>query len=142
LVTRDSSRHVYVHSTRSVFSSSTTSSSEPKSSQRTELPSPEMPQTPSLPESFELGETISGELPPGVIVYTKFSLQRDSRIAFNVSVGPRAQIVVYGRQTALPSPAVHDFADIVRADRLHLPSEVISERVKRSPQYALPVSDF
>uniref|UniRef100_A0A915BMY1 EGF-like domain-containing protein n=1 Tax=Parascaris univalens TaxID=6257 RepID=A0A915BMY1_PARUN len=138
LITRDASRHVYVHSTRSVFSSSTTSASEAKSHD-SEVHSIDIPQIPSLPESFELGETIYGELPPGVIAYTRFSLQRDSRIAFNVSVGSRAQIVVYGRQTALPSPAVHDFTDIIRADRLHLPSETVVDRIKRSSQHPLPL---
>lgn len=35
-------------------------------------------------------------------------------------MGPRAQFVIYGRQTVLPSPTLFDFSDIVRADRLHI----------------------
>ncbi|VDK46754.1 unnamed protein product [Anisakis simplex] len=162
LLSGDASRHVYVHSARSAFSSSSSSTSSGSSSTRSHSPGPagsgsdselirlksaqnqevsslQIPHQQSLPESFEIGETIHGQLPPGVIVYTKFSLQRDSRIAFNVSVGPKAQLVIYGRQTALPSPAVHDFSDIVRADRLPIPSELIQERFRRSTSQPFPL---
>ncbi|TKR76266.1 hypothetical protein L596_017430 [Steinernema carpocapsae] len=74
----------------------------------------------ALPDSFQLGDLVSADLPPGRIVYTQFSVQRDSHVTFNISVGPRAQLVVYGRQTVLPSPSVHDFQHIIRADKLHL----------------------
>uniref|UniRef100_A0A1I8AST3 LAM_G_DOMAIN domain-containing protein n=2 Tax=Steinernema glaseri TaxID=37863 RepID=A0A1I8AST3_9BILA len=74
----------------------------------------------ALPDSFQLGELVSADLPPGRIVYTQFSVQIDSHVTFNISVGPRAQLVLYGRQTVLPTPSVHDFQHIIRADKLHL----------------------
>ncbi|KAK0414638.1 hypothetical protein QR680_011539 [Steinernema hermaphroditum] len=74
----------------------------------------------ALPDSFQLGELVSADLPPGRIVYTQFSVQHNSHVTFNISVGPRAQLVLYGRQTVLPSPSVHDFQHIIRADKLHL----------------------
>lgn len=55
-------------------------------------------------------------------------MQHDSKINMNISVGSNAQMVVYGRRTALPSPAVHDFTDIVRAERLGI---YLNETVNR-----------
>uniref|UniRef100_A0A1I8EAL2 EGF-like domain-containing protein n=1 Tax=Wuchereria bancrofti TaxID=6293 RepID=A0A1I8EAL2_WUCBA len=84
-----------------------------------------------LPESFELGQQIEADLPPGVIVYSYFSVQKNSRIIFNISVDPQAQLVIYGRRTALPSPATHDFMDIVHADWLTLSGNSSDIRLKR-----------
>jgi hypothetical protein len=88
-----------------------------------------------LPESFELGEEVVADLPAGVLVYTYFAVQQDTRVSFNLSVEPQAKLVVYGRQTVVPSPTAHDFVEIVRGDRLHM-SGVVGDRRKRRINYA------
>uniref|UniRef100_A0A914CCG1 EGF-like domain-containing protein n=1 Tax=Acrobeloides nanus TaxID=290746 RepID=A0A914CCG1_9BILA len=84
----------------------------------------------SLPTSFKLGEFVSAILPPGQIVYSQFSVQRDGDVTFNVSVPPGARIVLYGRQTLEPTPAMNDFRHVIHADRLHLSGPM--KRIKRS----------
>lgn len=71
-----------------------------------------------LPESFSLGEPVVADLSPG-LSYTYFTLQHDSYVQFNLSVGPQAKLAVYGRLTLPPSPTQHDFSHLVLADKLH-----------------------
>uniref|UniRef100_A0A914UIL9 EGF-like domain-containing protein n=1 Tax=Plectus sambesii TaxID=2011161 RepID=A0A914UIL9_9BILA len=96
-----------------------------------------------LPESFDLGEEVVADLPPGVFVYTYFTVQRDARVSFNLSVEPQAKLVLYGRQTVVPSPTAHDFVEIVRGDRLHLGGGGGSgDRRKRRINYGLATSNM
>ncbi|VDN30545.1 unnamed protein product [Gongylonema pulchrum] len=67
------------------------------------------------------------------LICRHFSVQYDSRVIFNVSVDPQAQLVIYGRRTAQPSPTIHDFADIIRAERLAVIRNSSSKsRIRRS----------
>uniref|UniRef100_A0AC35TJA7 Teneurin-1 n=1 Tax=Rhabditophanes sp. KR3021 TaxID=114890 RepID=A0AC35TJA7_9BILA len=75
-----------------------------------------------LPHAFSLGEEVTADLPPGRIVYTQFHVSKPSTINFNISIGSRAKVVLYLRETALPTPAVNDFRRVILADRLHLVS--------------------
>uniref|UniRef100_A0A7E4W009 Teneurin-m n=1 Tax=Panagrellus redivivus TaxID=6233 RepID=A0A7E4W009_PANRE len=84
----------------------------------------------ALPESFRLGEFVHADLPPGQIVYTKFSVQHDSPIQFNISVGPKARIALYARQTLRPSLTAYDYTHIIRGDHLHVAGAV--RRLRRS----------
>ncbi len=51
----------------------------------------------TLPESFAIGDQVFADLPPGVLAYTTFAIQRDSLVAFNVSLLSTGRIVIYYR---------------------------------------------
>ncbi|VDM20018.1 unnamed protein product [Wuchereria bancrofti] len=124
----DNSRYVCEQSTKSVYSSASTGLFPSGTWRDVHIKATVLK---PLPESFELGQQIEADLPPGVIVYSYFSVQKNSRIIFNISVDPQAQLVIYGRRTALPSPATHDFMDIVHADWLTLSGNSSDIRLKR-----------
>ena len=71
-----------------------------------------------LPESFELGDVVVADLPPGQLLNTYFAVQNPSDVLFNISVGARTKLAVYLRQTMAPSPADYDFVQIIHGDRL------------------------
>ncbi|KAL4003026.1 GHH signature containing HNH/Endo VII nuclease toxin family protein [Acanthocheilonema viteae] len=130
LLGSDNSRYVCEQSTKSVYSSASTGLFHSETWRDVHIKTTVLK---PLPESFELGQQIEADLPPGVIVYSYFSVQKNSRIIFNISVDPQAQLVIYGRRTALPSPATHDFMDIVHADWLTtVTGNSSSIRLKRS----------
>uniref|UniRef100_A0A915PKS0 EGF-like domain-containing protein n=1 Tax=Setaria digitata TaxID=48799 RepID=A0A915PKS0_9BILA len=129
LLGSDNSRYVCEHSTRSVYSSASAGLLYSDARRDVHI---EATVLKPLPESFKLGEQIEADLPPGIIVYSYFSVQKNSRIIFNISVDPQAQLVIYGRRTALPSPATHDFMDIVHADWLTVSGNLSDIRLKRS----------
>ncbi|VDN02037.1 unnamed protein product [Thelazia callipaeda] len=124
LLESDHSREACEQATRSVYSSASASDARRDVHMDGTILRP-------LPESFELGQQIDADLPPGIIVYSHFSVQQDSHVMFNISVDSQAQLVIYGRRTAFPSPTTHDFMDIIHADLL-LPSlNSSSSRSKR-----------
>ncbi|EFO27446.1 hypothetical protein LOAG_01036 [Loa loa] len=128
LLGSDNSRYVCEQSTKSVYSSTSTGLFHSGTWRDVHIKATILK---PLPESFELGQQIEADLPPGIIVYSYFSVQKNSRIIFNISVDPQAQLVIYGRRTALPSPATHDFMDIVHADWLTVSGNSSSIRLKR-----------
>ncbi|VDO35068.1 unnamed protein product, partial [Onchocerca flexuosa] len=124
----DNSRYVCDQSTRSVYSSASTGLFHSDTWRDVHVKTTVLK---PLPENFELGQQIEADLPPGVIVYSSFSIQKNSQIIFNISVDPQAQLVIYGRRTALPSPATYDFMDIIHADRLTVSGNSSNIRLKR-----------
>ncbi|KAE9552406.1 hypothetical protein FO519_004387 [Halicephalobus sp. NKZ332] len=86
----------------------------------------------SLPEQFRVGEIVSGDLPPGQMVYTHFSVQHDSPVQFNVSVSSRARIAIYARQTLKPTLTIHNYIETIRGDHLHIAG--ITRRQRRESE--------
>lgn len=81
--------------------------------------SPFVLSTRPLPDSFEIGDHIVADLPPGVFKRTSFNVQRNSFVQFNLTVEPRAKLALYGRQTLPPSPTEYDFSQIILGAKLH-----------------------
>ncbi|KAM3723402.1 Teneurin-m [Dirofilaria immitis] len=127
LLGNDNSRNICEQSIRSVYSSASTSWFQ--SDMWHDVHHKTIALKP-LPENFELGQEIEASLPPGIIIYSYFSVQKNSRIIFNISVDSQAQLVIYGRRTALPSPATYDFMDIVHANRLTVSGNLSDIRLK------------
>ncbi|PIO67332.1 hypothetical protein TELCIR_10918 [Teladorsagia circumcincta] len=79
--------------------------------------------------NWVLGQCGSGSLGPASVesnLYifrnSELFITRAGRVAFNVSVGAGAQMVLLGRHAVPPSLSLHDFYHPLRADRLAPPS--------------------
>ncbi|WKX99660.1 hypothetical protein Q1695_014493 [Nippostrongylus brasiliensis] len=99
-----------------------------------------------LPTVISLGQRVEADILPQHMTNTELFITRAGRVAFNISVGAGAQMVLLGRHAVAPSLSLHDFYHPLRADRLAppLPSHSIeTTRQKRqiqeilAPRYAL-----
>nr|CDJ95832.1 EGF and NHL repeat and YD repeat domain containing protein [Haemonchus contortus] len=75
-----------------------------------------------LPSVISLGQRVEADILPQHMTNTELFITRAGRIAFNVTVGPGAQMVLMGRHAVPPSLSLHDFYHPLRADRLTPPS--------------------
>uniref|UniRef100_A0AC35GBY9 EGF-like domain-containing protein n=1 Tax=Panagrolaimus sp. PS1159 TaxID=55785 RepID=A0AC35GBY9_9BILA len=96
----------------------------------------------ALPKKFRLGEIVSGDLPPGQIIYTEFSVQHDNLVQFNISVGPKARIALYARQTLKPSLTSYNYIETIRGDYLHVAGIVHRHRRELTPKFKSALVTF
>ncbi|KAL6728566.1 hypothetical protein Aduo_010328 [Ancylostoma duodenale] len=90
-----------------------------------------------LPSVISLGQRVEADILPQHMTNTELFIARAGRVAFNVTVGAGAQMVLLGRHAVAPSLSLHDFYHPLRADRLAPPSpshSVETTRHKRQTQ--------
>ncbi|CAD6197402.1 unnamed protein product [Caenorhabditis auriculariae] len=96
----------------------------------------------ALPSMISLGEQIHADFLPKHMANTELFIARSARVAFNVTVGSGAQLVLLTRAGAPPSLSLHDELFSLRADRMGVernPTHQIEEkRSKRSVSAPLP----
>ncbi|KAK6741696.1 hypothetical protein RB195_009519 [Necator americanus] len=99
-----------------------------------------------LPSVISLGQRVEADILPQHMTNTELFIARAGRVAFNVTVGAGAQMVLLGRHAVVPSLSLHDFYHPLRADRLAPPApshSVETARHKRqiqemiAPRYAV-----
>lgn len=90
-----------------------------------------------LPETFDVGDHVVADLPPGIFRHTSFNIQRNSFVQFNLSIEPQAKLVIYGRQTLPPSPTEHDFSQIIVGAKLHA-SPIVKRSAMKPHGYHYP----
>ena len=84
-----------------------------------------------LPAVFTIGDAFVADLAPHRLTPTQFDVESDLNVVFNVTLPITGRLVVYGRRTAVPTPAEHDFVQIVIGRQLHHVVAEESARTKR-----------
>ena len=69
-------------------------------------------------------------------------MQHDNLVQFNISVGPKARIALYARQTLRPSLTSYNYVETIRGDYLHVAGIVHRHRRELSPKFKSALVTF
>ncbi|KAL3091357.1 hypothetical protein niasHS_007150 [Heterodera schachtii] len=73
-----------------------------------------------LPELLPVDVPVHFALPARHLLFTQFPpLSQNSRLLINLTVSPKARIVLLARHSVRPTPGAHDWQKIVSGDRMH-----------------------
>uniref|UniRef100_A0A914GXE9 EGF-like domain-containing protein n=1 Tax=Globodera rostochiensis TaxID=31243 RepID=A0A914GXE9_GLORO len=73
----------------------------------------------ALPELLPVDLPVHFSLPSRHLLYTQLTVPTNSRLLLNLTLSPKARIVLLARQSLRPTPGEHDWQKIVSGDKLH-----------------------